>query len=100
MTVEVKSEWIRVQDVTTPTIAELNATLETTGPGTPRLPYATVESDTVTVAKITIAPLALVNPLLRSPLLTPINTCNLISARAVYLGLKSRVTPLLHCIQD
>ena len=88
-----------VRDVTTPTIAEIGAALSATGPGTPRLQEVTPLSNTGAFYKTTIAPLALVHQLLRSPFLTPTNAWNLIPARAVSLGLESRVSPLFHWIR-
>ena len=98
--VEVKVEWLTAQDVATPTIAELDAALATTGPDTPRLPEATAASDMVAVAKIIIAPLALVHLFLSSSFLISINAWNLIAVRAASLGLEIRVTPLLHLIRS
>ena len=94
-TVEVQEDWLSVQDVVTPTATELDAALAVTGPFAPRLPEVNAASDTVAVAKITLAPLTMVHPLQRSPLLTPLNAWNLIAMRAVSLGLEHRVTPLL-----
>ena len=96
VTVEFKLEWLTVRDITDPTIAELNSAPAAIVPGVPRLQKATTSSTTVAVCKIMIAPLALVHLLLGLPFLTPINTWNLISARAESLGMERRVTPLLH----
>ena len=74
MTVEVQSDWMTVQDFATLIVAELNAALTSTVPGTPRLVEETAVSYTIKFIKITIAPLSLVPPLMRSPLLTPVNT--------------------------
>ena len=99
MTVEVKADWMTFQDVVTPTTADLNEVLTTTGPVNARLPDATATSNTVAVARATIALLTLVHPLLRSQFLTPVNACHLISAWANSLILESRVTPLLHWLR-
>ena len=98
--VEFKAKRQTMQDVATPTIAELDSDLATTGLGTPILPVGTAASDAVAVANITITPLALVHLLSRSPFFTPINAWNLIAASAVSLGLDGRVMPLLHWLQD
>ena len=89
-----------VCDVTTSTVLELNKALSTTGPGTARHPDATVTYGMVAVVKVTISPLLMVHPLLRSPFLTPVNALNLVAARAAYLGLEYIVTPLLRWIRD
>ena len=93
---EVKPEWITVQDVTVPTIADMDAAIAATRPDAPRLLETTAASNIVVVPNTTIASLAKVQPLMRSPFLTPINAWNLIAARAISLGLERGVTPLLH----
>ena len=64
--VEVKPEWLTVQEVTAPTIADLDTALVETGPRTPILPETTAASDTVVVPKTMIAPLELVHIVLGS----------------------------------
>ena len=95
-TVEVNADWLTVQYAETPTITELDEALTTKGPGPARLPEATAKSGTVAVANVTIAPLLLVNPLLRSPFLTPVNTYNLVAERTASLVLDRKVNPLLY----
>ena len=97
---EVKEDWLSIQDVATPTTAELDVALADTGPGTARIPEATASPETVASVNITIDPLTLVHPLLRSPFLTPVKAWNLIPVRAASLVLERRVTSLLHCIRD
>ena len=98
--VKVKAECLTAQYFTTPTVAYLDEALAKTGPGTARLLYEIATSDTVAVAKVTIAPLLLVHPLLKSNLLTPVNAWNLVATREESLGMENRVEPLLHCIRD
>ena len=97
---EANPDCLTVRYVTDTTIAELDAALAATVPGVPRLKEATAVSGMVAVFKTTIAPLALVKPLLGSPLLTPINDWNIIYASEASLGLERRVTPFLHWIWD
>ena len=52
------------------------------------------------VAKVTISPISLVQPLTRSPFLTQVNAWNLVSVRDALSGLENRVAPLLHCLRS
>ena len=64
---EVNPDWLTVQGVSDPTIAEIDAALAETGPGVPRLQDATEASDTVVVSNTTITPLTLVHPTTGAP---------------------------------
>ena len=95
-TVEVHPDWLMVRDALDPTFMELDANLAATVTGTPRLREDAADFGTVAVCNTTIYPLALVDLLLGTPFPDPIKAWNLITTRAVYLGLEKRVTPLLH----
>ena len=62
MTVEVNPEWLTVRDIPAWTIMDLDAVLEATGPGTPRLQEDVTTSNTMAFFKTTIATPYLVTP--------------------------------------
>ena len=98
-TVEVKAEWLTVRYRAPPLMVDLDQALIATGSGTERLPDKTATYDMVAVAEVTIAPLALFRPLLRSPFLILVNAWNLISARMASMGLGRRVSPFLQWLR-
>ena len=81
-TVEVNPEWLMVRNITSPTVSEIDDALAATDLGAPRLQEDATAYDKVAVCNTTITPLALVQLFLGSPLLTPINTWNLVAERA------------------
>ena len=99
-TVGIKAEWLKVSDIAAPTTAEINTALSNTGLGTEIIPDETATFYTFMVAKVTIYPISLVQPLTRSPFLTQVNAWNLVSVRDALSGLENRVAPLLHCLRS
>ena len=72
-TVKVKTEWLMVEEVADPLVVDMYQALVSTGSEASRLPDMTATSNNFAVAKVTIAPLSLVHPLLMPPFLTSVN---------------------------